>query len=139
MIIDSIRNYFLDCPLIDQYSKINVDYLGVDSVEYTIDPVPTEPVLKRYVDGGALRQYLFVFGSREYYGADTLQNMENSGFYQMFSEWIEEQDNLGNLPILTDNKTAAGLEVLTSGYIFDASESMARYQIQARLTYYEDK
>lgn len=138
MIIKDIREYFLSCPLIDYNAKINVDYLGVDAVEYTIDGVPTTDIVKQYVDGGTVKQFVFVFGSREYYGPDTLQNMENSGFYQAFSEWIQEQNNLGRLPLLSGGKTSIKLETLTSGYLFDASEESARYQIQARLLYYED-
>lgn len=139
MIIEAIRNYFLNCPLISSDYKINVDYLGVESVEYTIDSAPVEPILKRYADGGALKQYVFVFGSREYYGADTLQNMENSGFYQKFSEWIENQSDLGNLPLLNGGKVAKRIETTTQGYLFDAGDDSAKYQIQLRLTYYEDK
>lgn len=139
MIIESIRNYFLNCPLISDEYRINVDYLGVDAVEYTIDSVPVEPILKKYADGGALKQYVFVFGSREYYGADTLQNMENSGFYQLFSEWLEEQNNISNLPKLNNGKIAKSIEATTQGYLFDASEDSGKYQIQVRLTYYEDK
>lgn len=138
MIIEKIRKYFLDCPLIDNQSRINVDYLGVDAIEYTIDSVPTDTIIKQYVDGGALKQYVFVFGSREYYGPDTLQNMENSGFYEKFSKWIEEQSNIGELPILSGSKQATKMEVLTSGYLFDTSEDNARYQVQCRLVYYED-
>lgn len=138
MIIESIRNYFLSCPLIDEESKINVDYLGIEAVEYTIDSVPAEKVIKTYVGGDTLNQYVFVFGSREYYGSDTLQNIENSGFYENFSKWIKEQSKLGNLPILTGNKNSIKMEVLTSGYLFDITESLARYQIQIRLVYYEN-
>lgn len=139
MIIQNIREYFLNCPLINKRSQINVDYLGVKAVEYTIDSVPVEPILKKYTDGGALKQFVFVFGSREYYGSDVLQNMDNSGFYQLFSEWVEEQNDIGNLPMLSGNKEATELKVLTQGYLFDSSEEHARYQIQVRLTYYEDK
>lgn len=138
MIIENIRNYFLKCPLIDKKSRINIDYLGVDAVEYTIDSVPSDPILKKYVDGGALKQHLFIFGSREYYGSDTLQNMENSGFYEQLNSWIEEQNSIGNLPILGKNKESTKIEVLTSGYLFDASEETAKYQVQLRLVYYED-
>ena len=138
MIIKKIREYFLDCPLIDNQSRINVDYLGVDAVEYTIDSVPADTIIKQYVDGGALKQYVFVFASREYYGPDTLQNMENSGFYEKFSNWIESQNYIGELPILSGNKQATKMEVLTSGYLFDTSDDNARYQIQMRLVYYED-
>lgn len=138
LIIKQIRRYFLDCPLIDEESKINVDYLGVGAVEYSIDPVPSDSLVKKYMDGGAVKQYLFVFGSREYYGDDTLQNMENSGFYQIFSDWVEEQNKIGNLPELSKGKQALKIETVTSGYLFHADESSAKYQIQMRLTYYED-
>lgn len=138
MIINKIRKYFLKCPLIDEFARINVDYLGVGPVEYTIDSVPSDEIIKKYVDGGALKQYVFVFGSREYYGADTLHNMENSGFYERFSDWIEIESDKGNLPLLEGNKKSVEMEVLTSGYLFDASEDNARYQIQIRLIYYED-
>lgn len=139
MIINKVREYFLECPLIGWDKQVHVDYLGVEEVEYTIDSVPVEPVLKMYADGGALKQFVFVFGSREYYGSDVLQNMENSGFYERFSNWLEEQSNSGALPKLSGNKVARKIEATTQGYLFDSSEAMARYQIQCRLTYYEDK
>lgn len=139
MIINRVREYFLDCPLIDWDKQIHVDYLGVEEVEYTIDSVPVEPILKKYADGGALKQFVFVFGSREYYGSDVLQNMDNSGFYERFSSWLEEQSNSGVLPELSGSKVARKIEATTQGYLFDSSEAMARYQIQCRLTYYEDK
>lgn len=138
MIIDSIRKYFLKCPLLDELARLNVDYLGVEPVEYTIDSQPTTPIIKQYTDGGALKQYTFVFGSREYYGADVLQNIENSGFFERFAAWVEEQSKQGNLPELENGKKAISMEVLTSGYLFSANEDNARYQIQCRLIYYED-
>lgn len=137
MIIRAIRKYFLNCPLIENH-QIRIDYLGLDSIEYTIDPVPSDTIVKQYVDGGTLKQYLFVFGSRNAYGPDITNNIGNSGFYQEFSEWIEGQNKEGNLPILSGNKKAEKIEIVTSGYLFDASEDLARYQIQIRLTYYED-
>jgi len=138
MIIDSIRKYFLKYPLLDELARLNVDYLGVEPVEYTIDSQPTTPVIKRYTDGGALKQYTFVFGSREYYGPDVLQNIENSGFFERFAAWVEEQSKQGNLPELENGKKAISMEVLTSGYLFRANEDNARYQIQCRLIYYEE-
>ena len=138
MIIDKIREYFLQCPLLDELARLNVDYLGVEPVEYTIDSQPTAPIIKQYTDGGTTKQYTFVFGSREYYGADVLQNIENSGFFEKFAEWVEEQSKKGNLPELEGNKQAISMEVLTSGYLFSASEDNARYQIQMRLIYYEE-
>ena len=136
--INSIRNYFIDCPLMEN-RKINVDYLGLEANQFTIDITPTETVLTRYADGGALKQYIFTIGSREYYNADVINNIENSGFYEVFSAWIEEQNNISNLPVLPLDKQAMEIETTTSGYLFGVDEDTARYQIQLRLTYYEDK
>ena len=120
------------------YAKLNVDFLGTQPTEYTIDSQPTTSIVKQYVDGSAIKQFVFVFGSREYYGPDVLQNIENSGFYEELSEWFDEQSKTGNLPTLKNGKKAIKIEALTTGYLFDATEDNARYQIQARLIYYED-
>ena len=64
-----LRNYFAECTLL-QSGRLNFDYLGIEPVEYTIETVPTEPILKKYVDGSTIRQYPFVFASRESFGAD---------------------------------------------------------------------
>lgn len=138
MIIDSIREYMLTCPFLDEYGRVGVDYLGVKPTEYTIDSQPAKEIVKEYVDGGKIKQYVFVFGSREYYGADELQNIENSGFYERLSRWFEEQTEKGNLPDLGEGKDSIKIESLTSGYLLSANEDSARYQIQARLVYYED-
>ncbi len=138
MIIEKIREYFLNCPILDEYARLNIDFLGVEPTQYTIEGQPVNPVIQKYVDGGALKQYVFVFGSREYYGADVLQNIENSGFFERFAAWVEEQSEKENLPELEGNKQAISMEVLTSGYLFSASEDNARYQIQMRLIYYEE-
>lgn len=137
-IIESIRDYFLSCPVLDEYSKINVNFLDVEATNYTIDGVPMDPIVKKYVDGGAMKQYLFVFASKEFYGDDVIRNIENSGFYEKLADWIEEQNNAGNLPNLGGNKECLELLMQTSGYLFNADEKTARYQMQARLVYYED-
>lgn len=137
MIIDRIRAYFLSCPILDEFAKLNIDYLGVNAREYTIDPVPSGSVIKNYIDGGTLRQYLFVFASREFYGDDVIQNIENSGFYEKLSNWLELQNDICNLPDLGDERKAIKFEVISSAYLFGAEEDSARYQIQIRLIYYE--
>ena len=137
-ILEKVRNYFMDCPLMDGY-KINVDYLGVEAVEYTIDTTPTSTVIKPYADGGALKQFSFVIGSRNYYGADVMNNIENSGFYEALVDWFDEQNKIGNLPVLSGGKVVNMIEALTPGYLFGVTEDTARYQIQCRIVYYEDK
>ena len=78
------------------------------------------------------------WASREYYSQERLQNIENSVFYENFSDWVEEQSQAGNLPELPEGMEAQELKVLSSGYLFDGSMSNARYQIQLQLKYYKE-
>ena len=137
-IIQSIREYFIASDILDKNNRLNNDYLGANPTEYTLDTILTNPIVKQYVDGSAIKQYQFVFGSREYYGPDVLQNIENSGFYEQFAQWVEEHSDIGKLPVLEGDRESVRLEVVTNGYLFDANEENARYQIQLRLIYYEE-
>ncbi len=136
-IIEGIEQYFLNCVMLKD-GCLRVDFLGDRPVEYTIEVLPCDPVLKRYVGGDTVRQYLFAFGSREYYSQERLQNIENSAFYERFSNWVEKQNLAGNLPELPEGMEAQELKVLSSGYLFDGSMSNARYQIQLQLKYYKE-
>ena len=110
----------------------------VYTMEYSIDPLPCDPVLQRYTDGGAKKQFQFAFTSREEYDQDARINIENSGFYQDFEEWLETQDMAGILPELGENKIPIKVETLNSGYLYDVDEEKARYRIECRLIYRQE-
>lgn len=138
MIIKSIEEYMLKCPFLKD-GRFHVNYLGVDAINYTIDTVPTQSTIKRYADGGVLKQYNFIFASRETYGADRIKSIESSGFYEALESWFEEKTLQNDLPILTKERTPQLIETLSSGFISQADEKTARYEIQCRLVYYENK
>lgn len=133
--IDELRDYIRSCPLINKKKKLYIDYLGTDTGEYTIDVMPGESVVKKYADGGSLRKLVFVFGSKEYYGSDIRTNIENSGFYDKFQRWIEEQNEIGNLPNI---ENVQSVNCVTYGYLFNTDGAdKARYQIQMEMIYYK--
>lgn len=135
-IIDSIREFILTCPFLENW-RVNVDYLGT-GMEYSIDPLPCDPIVQRYVDGGAKKQFQFAFTSREEYDQDARINIENSGFYQGFEEWLEQKSFSGDLLDLGQGKTPVRIETLNSGYLYDADEKKARYRIECRLIYIQE-
>lgn len=140
MIIDGIRTYIRKCPNLKKLNgaiRVNVNYLDDDSTVYSIEEVPCEPIVKKYLNGDSVRQFQFILASREPYGPDVLQNINNSGFYEEFAEWIENENDIGNLPILNNNCEAMELKVLSPGYAFAVDEHKARYQIELRLKYYK--
>lgn len=137
-IIQSIIDFFKSCPLIgaeDGNADVVADNLKSDIPGYCIETVPCNPIVAQYVDGSAQMQYLFVFASREYFGANE-ENLENSKFFENVAEWISQQNYVGNLPALSKQKEAQKIDVLTNGYVIDNDEKKARYQMQCRLKYY---
>lgn len=136
-IIDALEKYFIGCELLKD-GALRVDYLGEKPVEYTIEVLPCDPVVKRYLGGSTVRQYLFAFGSREFYSQERLQNIQNSAFYERLADWVETKSMSGVLPELPDGIEAQQLEVVSSGYLFDGSMTNARYQIQLRLLYFKE-
>ena len=133
--ISKIRQYFFNLGIIDENSNINVDFLSNKPIEYVIEPIPMEPVIRQYADGSSLRQFVFQFGSREYFGADVIQNMKNTEFYEDFSELIEDNNKKGVLPKIDGIQS---IECLNNGTINEDNTDNAKYVIQMRITYYRD-
>lgn len=136
-IIEALYKWFEDCPVLrDGY--LNIECLGADPVGYTIDAdQPTEPILKRYVDGDTIRQFPFLFASREEYGFDTAQNIANSEFYEELSDWVEKKVAARELPELCGNRRAQDLAITSVGCPFAVTENTARYQISMNLIYFQ--
>jgi hypothetical protein len=139
-IIESIRTYIKSCPYLKEYEgALNVDFLGKNATSYSIEEVPVEPIIKRYVDGSSVRQCTFIFCSRELLDMNVRTQLSNSGFYEDFANWLEEESVKGNLPILAANKESRKIEAITSGYVMGEDATTAQYQIQCRLTYFQGR
>ncbi|MEG1256610.1 chloramphenicol resistance protein [Clostridium sp.] len=142
MIINSLRDYIRQCPYLDTFNnaiRVNVNYLEPSPDTYSIEEIPIEPILKKYVNGDSIRQYAFIFTSREPYGVDVLQNIDNSGFYEKFAEWIETQNDNEIFPTLDTSLEPLEIKVTSTGYAFGVTESTAQFQIQLRLKYLKKK
>ncbi len=139
-IIESIRKYIKTYSGLKEFEdtvKVNVDKLEKDATVYSIDETVCNPILKKFVDGSSERQFLFVFASREFYGQDVFQNIDNIGFYDNLSEWLENNTRQGILPTLEEGKQALSIKAISNGYAFNTEETLARYQIQIQLKYYQ--
>lgn len=136
--IEAVKTWLATCPQLTD-ERLNVDFLTEDSGSYSVDVVPAEPIIKRYIGGDTQRQFLFMVSSRNAYGADVLQNLENLGFYEDFAAWVESQSNAKILPALGSGLKAQKVEALTPGYAFDANGERARYQIQLRMVYHAER
>ena len=136
-IIESVKNFILKCPYLDELKKVNVDFLPSDPNTYSIEEVPTEVILKEYIDGSTERQFVFVFASRMRWNDEIINNIQNSGFFEKFQHWLEQCTELENMPVLDEGMSAYKIEAMSNRCLFDVSgnSEYARYQIQCRLLY----
>ena len=137
-IIESVRAWLRTYPPLAE-GRLGVDYLPEEARTYSVDSVPAEETVKRYLDGSAKKRFLFVLASREFQGDNIQGNTENLAFYEAFSRCVEAQNRRPkHLPELDNGRTAQRVEVTTSGYPFLVDDhGTARYQIQMRLDYFE--
>ena len=133
-VIEAIRDYISNCPALETFN-VNINYLEDDFDSYSIEETPCDPIVKKYIDGSLKKQCQFVFTSKEPYSADVIGNIDNSNFYEEFSNWIETNNKEGIFPLLEEGLEPTQIKVISSPYVITTDEDKAIYQIQLNLIY----
>ncbi|MEE0980692.1 MAG: chloramphenicol resistance protein, partial [Acutalibacteraceae bacterium] len=63
-IIESVKNFIMTCPFLAELARVNVDFLPENPDTYSIEEVPSQIIIKEYLDGSSERQFVFVFAAR---------------------------------------------------------------------------
>ena len=135
MIINAVREYMLSCPMLSG-KKININCLGTKMRSFSIDNVASDSVIKKYCDGGTLKQAVFTLGVRDRYDENLGENLYVSNLLEEIEIWIHQQNIIKNLPVLGDgNMIARSIEVTKSGYLHDTSMASGRWQLEFRVVY----
>lgn len=129
--IEEIRDFIEKCPLLKK-GKVNVDYIKDKPQSYSVDETPTELILNKFTDGGSRRQINFDFSVQASFSI--LENIKNSKFCDDFLDWIEEQDDKGNLPNINGAEEIKG----NRGTILQTTETTAIYVIPLQFIYLKD-
>lgn len=142
-LIESVRDYLLTYPGLADNAPFMIETLGKEPTQYSVVPLPGDPVVETYLDDKTLRQFPFAVQSMES-TADDLARIAASGFYETLSEWLEVQNSIGNFPILEptsqgENRTPESIESLGLPILLEFGESgTGVYQLQCRLTYEQE-
>lgn len=136
-IIEALRSYLASYSGLADGAPVWVNNLsGVN--EYAIIQLPGGKVIQKYIGGGGEKEFPFAFQSM-LSTADDAARLENVGFFELFSDWLESQTEAGELPDLGTKKTATSIEALTWGYLYEQGESgTGIYQINCRLVYEQE-
>lgn len=115
-----------------------MDYLAKEPTEYAIYSVPSTISYHENILGedipDSIQTLNFIFASKQPYGADIQQNLENLAFYQDVVAWIIEQNTARNFPEISEGKVKSIVPTLTA-YPAEIGSDTAKYQIQLKLTY----
>lgn len=137
----SLTQYTLD--LLNTYpgltaGEIHVDMVQENPVNFSIQPEPVTPVVKKYRGGDSIRLFSFQLMARQYTTSDT-ERIFNATLYEDLSMWLETQSRGRLLPDMGEARTAQKIEAVGSGYLQEREEdaNTAIYTMQIQLKYYQ--
>jgi hypothetical protein len=140
-VIDALHTSFKTCPAFAG-KRLDIDCLQSKPDYYSLDSIPGERIVKRYLDGGTVRRQLCTISSRADFGPDLAQQRENLEVFETLEGWLDAQETLGRLPDLGPKRRARSLRVTSTAYPMEAEEAQgggtARYQIQMELIYLQE-
>ncbi len=118
------------------------NFLEEHANSYAIVPIAGESVIKRYINGSALREYVFALQTMQSLSQTTDDvNTQTMYIMRQWQDWIEEQETAGNYPDFGEKCSGYRLENLSNMpqlAMTYTDEQMAKYQFMARLIYEED-
>ena len=133
----NLRAWLRQCPTVERNRMFGADYLA-DNESYSLDVVPTALKYRENILGEmelrATQEQNFVFASRDPYGAEFQQNLDNLGVMQDVASWIMDRNNARDFPDWEGGEITAILPTLTA-YPITMGSAYARYQMQIKVTY----
>lgn len=115
----------------DEY-QINTNMLSNDINNYSIDKVPTQTTVERWITGIEIHRDVFSFRSRMAYSQDVINNLSNIGFFEDFEVKIYDNNKKGILPEIEGIEK---IECLNCGTMNFAETNTAEFDIQIQITY----
>jgi len=136
--VEHLRHWLRQCPVLSAGNHFRVDYMAEEPVEYSLISVPSSIAYRKNVLGEDVPQdnqtVNFIFATRETWGGDEAQNIENFGFYQDIIAWIVDRNNAHDFPRINDGVVTA-IKPTLSQYVSAPGTDSARYQIQIAVDY----
>jgi hypothetical protein len=113
---------------------LNIDFLSKDAGNFSLDKIPMQKVVDRWIVGSNLCQDTYSFRSRMNYSADVINNMKNIGFFETFEKKIYDRNKNRILPDIDGIESIA---CPNCGSVNNANTNTAELDIQIRIEYRE--
>lgn len=136
--ISKLRTYLfsiIDTLATDKNYQINANMLSNDINNYSLDKIPVQQEVERWITGMIIHRDVFSFRSRNAYSQDVINNLSNIGFFEQFESIIKSNNKKGVLP---DIKGIESIECLNCGTMLSSDTNTAEFDIQIQITYREE-
>ena len=136
--ITKLRTYLfkiIDTLLTDNKYQINANMLSSEPNNYSLDKIPTASTVEEWITGTKICRDVYSFRSRVGYSQDTIENLINVGFFEIFEKLISSNNEKGILPKIEGIQS---IQCLNCGSMNNANTNTAEFDIQIQITYKED-
>ena len=135
--ITKLRDYLfevINTLIEDRNYQINADFLG-NVGDFSLDKIPTASTVQKWVVGVEIHRDVYSFRNRKFYSQDTMNNLNNIGFFEDFEKAIKDNNKKGVLPSINGIES---IECLNCGTINNVNGTEATFDIQIQITYREE-
>lgn len=136
--ITKLRTYLLsiiDILVTNKKYQINANMLSNEPNNYSLDKIPTSSTVEEWITGTKVCRDVYSFRSRVGYSQDTIENLINVGFFEIFEKLISSNNEKGTLPNIEGIQS---IQCLNCGSMNNANTNTAEFDIQIQITYKED-
>ena len=136
--ITKLRTYLLsiiDVLVTNKKYQINANMLSNEPNNYSLDKIPTSSTVSAWITGTKICRDVYSFRSRVGYSQDTIENLINVGFFEIFEKLISSNNEKGILPNIEGIQS---IQCLNCGSMNNANTNTAEFDIQIQITYKED-
>ena len=136
--ITKLRAYLfdiIDTLLTDTKYQINANMLSNEPNNYSLDKIPTSSTVEEWITGSRICRDVYSFRSRVGYSQDTINNLINVGFFEIFEKLISSNNEKGILPNIEGIQS---IQCLNCGSMNNANTNTAEFDIQLQIEYKEE-
>ena len=135
--ITKLRTYLLsiiDVLVTNKKYQINANMLSNEPNNYSLDKIPTSSTVEEWITGRKICRDVYSFRSRVGYSQDTIENLINVGFFEIFEKLISSNNEEGILPNIEGIQS---IQCLNCGSMNNANTNTAEFDIQIQIIYKE--
>lgn len=136
--ITKLRTYLLsiiDVLVTNKKYQINANMLSNEPNNYSLDKIPASSTVEEWITGTRICRDVYSFRSRVGYSQDTIDNLINVGFFEIFEKLISSNNEKGILP---DIEGIQSIQCLNCGSMTNANTNTAEFDIQLQIEYKEE-